>query len=149
MASNCGSYLLVLKCRQRQAREVGALGVVALQPGYYLYVGSARRGLAARLARHARPDKKRRWHIDYLLDGQTLMLQEIWHSCTLAECSLAASLLALPATALVMPRFGASDCRCPAHFCRYEDTLSRLRQHLQTLGLRIWVGGEGDSRPKA
>ncbi len=56
--------------------EVGALGKVKFRPGYYTYVGSGRKNLAARIRRHRRKDKKLRWHIDYLL--QVAEIEQIW-----------------------------------------------------------------------
>ena len=62
-----GYYLLILELKRGQRIRVGALGVVAFEPGYYTYAGSARGGLEARVARHLRVrGKKKHWHIDYL-----------------------------------------------------------------------------------
>jgi len=48
------------------AIRVGKLGVLPLQPGFYVYVGSAHgpSGLRARLAHHLGPGSRRHWHID-------------------------------------------------------------------------------------
>jgi Uri superfamily endonuclease len=127
------TYLLIIQGKVWQQFAVGALGKLALQPGCYLYVGSARRGLEARLGRHGRPAKRQRWHIDYLLSGDALTIQEIWVG-QMPECQLAGSLLALPQVSIPQPRLGASDCRCPAHFCRYDQDLATLRQYLASLG---------------
>ena len=113
--------------------QVGALGEVILEPGCYLYVGSAQRNLEARLRRHRRPEKRRRWHIDYLLTGDAFTIKEIWAGEGMAECRLAANLLTLPEITIPKPRLGASDCRCPAHFFRYGNDLSKLRQYLASL----------------
>lgn len=119
--------------------QVGALGQVSLTPGLYLYVGSARRRLDARLRRHLRPEKKRRWHIDYLLAGDdALTIQEIWTGEQLAECQLARGLLVLPHVTIPQPRLGASDCRCPAHFFRYSADLPGLRQYLASFGCSLY-----------
>ncbi len=130
-----GTYLLVLHCRAHIVRQVGVLGPVALVPGLYLYIGSARRGLAARLARHARSLKKHRWHIDYLLDGTALRLAEIWISGSLKECALAALIRQLPEVVLPQPGLGASDCRCRTHFYRYTGNPAALRHRLAAWGL--------------
>lgn len=113
--------------------RVGALGELTLPAGCYLYVGSARRHLEARLRRHLRAEKPRRWHIDYLLDGDVFTIQEIWVGSRLAECRLAANLLAWPQISMPRRRFGSSDCRCPAHFFRYHQELPALRQYLASL----------------
>jgi Uri superfamily endonuclease len=118
---------------------VGALGKISLNPGCYLYVGSARRGLEARLRRHLRPDKKLRWHIDYLLSGDALTIQAIWTGNQLAECPLAGSLLTLPEVSVLQSRLGASDCRCPAHFFRYDGEPATLRQLLLSLSFSLYL----------
>ncbi len=129
------TYLLIMHGNIFKGNfQVGSLGEVSLEPGWYLYVGSARRHLDARLRRHLRPEKRRRWHIDYLLTGDALTIQEIWVGEGMAECRLAASLLALPEVTIPKPRLGASDCRCPAHFFRYGRDLPKLRQFLVSLG---------------
>lgn len=133
------TYLLLLHCGRFATPSVGALGSVPLVPGTYLYVGSAKRGLAARLARHRRPLKKRRWHLDYLLDGRTLTLTESWLARSVGECDLAARILALPDSSLPRRGFGASDCRCPAHFFRFSGGLADLRQLLAAWGLEPYT----------
>ncbi len=121
-----------------QSISVGKLGEVFLGPGGYLYVGSARRTLAARIRRHCLPEKKRRWHIDYLLHGGALHLEEIWVAGHIAECRLAAGLLLLPQVSVPKARLGASDCRCPAHFLRCEQPRPDLQDYLCTLGFSLY-----------
>ena len=91
----------------------------ALPPGTYAYCGSARGpgGLKARLSRHLRRDKTKRWHIDWL----TSLATEI---AALAipggdECALRAALARLPGASHPVPGFGSSDCQnCPSHLLR-------------------------------
>lgn len=132
----CQTYLLLLACSSKAVVRVGAVGEVALTPGCYLYIGSARRHLAARLARHRRTQKPFHWHIDYLLGSGVLAIQEIWLSLTSTECALAGTLLQHPAVTVPHPRLGASDCRCPAHFLRWQEQLASIRHFLLALGLR-------------
>jgi Uri superfamily endonuclease len=117
--------------------QVGALGEVSLTPGCYLYVGVARRGLDARLRRHLRTEKKRRWHIDYLLNGAALTIQEIWVGQP-AECRLAARLLCMSEITIPKPRLGASDCRCLAHFFRFDGDPATLQQPLLAFGFSLY-----------
>ena len=51
-----GTYALVVRVSGRSEIAVGKLGVLAAQPGFYVYVGSAMGpgGLAARIGRHCR-----------------------------------------------------------------------------------------------
>ncbi len=90
-----------------------------LAPGVYAYCGSARGpgGLRARLARHLRRDKTKRWHIDWL----TTVAEDI---AALAipggdECALRAALADEPGATHPVPGFGSTDCRmCPSHLLR-------------------------------
>ena len=115
-----GSYVLALRLGAPRTLHVGRLGALDLPAGWYLYAGSARGsgGLPARLARHGRrlgPDKRARWHIDYLRE------QAIWGGawgCAAGErqeCAWAAALRGLPGAQVVAPGFGSSDCRCSTH----------------------------------
>jgi len=58
-----GHYLAVMHAASARRVAVGALGEVALPAGDLVYVGSAQRGLAARVARHRGLDKRLRWHV--------------------------------------------------------------------------------------
>ncbi|MBN2358275.1 MAG: DUF123 domain-containing protein, partial [Deltaproteobacteria bacterium] len=61
-----GSYLIALDVERDLVLTIGALGRRALPRGVYAYAGNARRGLRARVERHLRPAKVKRWHIDHL-----------------------------------------------------------------------------------
>lgn len=89
-----GTYALVLRFSGRPETVVGRLGTLAAQPGFYVYVGSALGpgGLASRVGRHARAEKRCRWHIDYLAAVATL--DEVWYTLdgTRRECQWAEAL---------------------------------------------------------
>lgn len=110
-----GIYVLVIHARGGTAVAVGALGELRLREGYYAYVGRAVKRLGARLARHARDQgKRRRWHIDYLLDAAEL--EEAWvFPLEAGECETAAALESGGGTRGGLRGFGAGDCRCPGH----------------------------------
>jgi Uri superfamily endonuclease len=112
-----GVYILVLNLPAEETISIGRLGPVCFPAGRYLYTGSAMGpgGLAARVARHCRNQKKLHWHIDYLLASATV--EEIWWQATeeRIECRWAVAALSLPGACVPAPRFGASDCTCPAH----------------------------------
>ncbi len=63
-----GVYSIILGVRRGVSIRVGALGIVRLCRGLYVYTGSARGGggLDARISRHLRREKKIFWHIDHL-----------------------------------------------------------------------------------
>ena len=110
-----GIYCLWI-CLQRSARiRVGRLGRFLFPPGYYAYVGSAQRGLRARIARHCRRKKRLHWHVDFLLTRARIMRVIVLRGARLDECRLAAGLGKQQGAKCLIPRFGASDCRCATH----------------------------------
>jgi len=115
-----GTYTLVIHLARAQTIRIGALGTFTFPRGYYLYVGSAMNGLAQRIARHARPDKKLHWHIDYLLAHGRI--REIWthQGEERLECLWAQAALALPGARIIAPRFGASACACATHLIHFS-----------------------------
>jgi Uri superfamily endonuclease len=129
-----GTYLLTIGLDQPVELIIGRLGSFAFRAGCYAYAGSALGpgGVQARLARHARAQKRLHWHIDYLLQRSHLL--ESWQvACrTRLECTWAAALSQLSGAQIPVPRFGASDCHCPGHLiywpsrpeeCQIEQTL--------------------------
>lgn len=122
---------------ERVSLAVGRLGRFTFAPGYYVYAGSAHGpgGLSARLARHRRREKRRHWHVDYLL--ARARLAEAWTVVSEGrlECAWAQAVMGMPGAQVPVPRFGASDCRCPAHlvfFPRWPEP-TRLTATLQGL----------------
>lgn len=126
-----GSYILLLFSPQRSALTVGRLGNLTVEPGWYVYVGSALGlgGLRGRLRHHLRPLRRPHWHIDYL--RQACELWAIWFvvSAERWEHRWAQTLSAME-TATPLPGFGASDCRCISHcfFLAEQPTLAQLQQ---------------------
>jgi len=111
--SDIGVYIAVFYLPGAQDILIGRLGRFHFQQGYYFYVGSAQRNLAARLERHGRKSKPMRWHIDYL-SVRADMLGAITIAGTRErECELAKELAGMFERAV--PGFGASDCRCGGH----------------------------------
>lgn len=111
------TYQLVIRVARRIEITVGRLGVFVFPRGTYLYTGSARRNFEARIARHLRRDKTRRWHIDYLLTSPGVSVTKV-HRSTNGECELNQATIGK----IVAPGFGASDCRrgCGSHLKRLE-----------------------------
>jgi Uri superfamily endonuclease len=106
------SYQLVIEVPSTLHLPVGRLGEYEFPAGTYVYTGSARRGLEARLVRHGRSAKTLRWHIDYLLAAPGVRIRKIVRSGQ-AECRLNQSAKGT----VPVPGFGSSDCRagCGAH----------------------------------
>jgi len=116
-----GSYVLYFDIKLRLTLQVGSLGSIVFPAGRYAYVGSARRGIAARVLRHKRlalqKEGKLHWHIDYLLINrhtelvrETVLEKEI-------ECTISKRIASMNGVTVPVPGFGSSDCRakCAAH----------------------------------
>lgn len=118
-----GTYVLVLRLARPATIGVGRLGRFSFPVGCYAYAGSARGpgGLSARVSRHLRSPKTLHWHVDYLRAHASPV--EVWYTVgrQRRECAWARALLDLPGAAVPVPRFGASDCRCPAHMIYFAD----------------------------
>jgi len=125
-----GLYVVVLRLEGRTLTlRVGALGPRRFEPGFYAYVGSARRALQARMARHRRPGAKRlRWHVDYLRERACFAGALWWPTHRPLECRLSRTVERLSG-GRVVAGFGASDCRCAGHLFWFErDPLPLLRR---------------------
>jgi Uri superfamily endonuclease len=110
-----GIYILVIHISGTETVTAGALGDLEVREGYYAYVGRAKRGLRARLARHAsRQGKRFHWHIDFLLERARL--REIWvFPLQAGECELASRLEGEGGSREGLHGFGSNDCRCAGH----------------------------------
>lgn len=106
------SYQLLLELRRSATIRVGALGRHRFPAGLYVYTGSARHNMEARLRRHQSRGKTLRWHIDYLLAHPACRIVGIERSTT-PECILNQQ----TAGEIILPGFGSSDCRagCGSH----------------------------------
>ena len=128
-----GVYLLILRLRQGTSLTVGSLGEIRFEPGWYIYAGSGRKNLSARIARHRRRRKKLHWHVDFLLDrvprGDVITLPI--RSRRDLECPLARAVAALAAGST--PGFGCSDCSCPSHLLRFDHDPLKDRRFLDLL----------------
>ena len=114
-----GVYVLWFYLPESKQITIGKLGTFSFTPGIYAYCGSAQRNLYSRLERHERVKKNLHWHIDYFR-AQALFLGSVvsLNQPKDGECRLAQELLKIPGAFYPAPRFGASDCRCPAHFIK-------------------------------
>lgn len=113
------AYVLLLLCPARQVRRVAALGLLELEAGYYLYVGSGGANVLKRIERHLRPQKTRRWQVDWLTTGRRrLRPAEVCILPGLEECTVARM---LGRWLQPVQRLGASDCACSTHLFYSKD----------------------------
>lgn len=130
MTTKPGTYALVLECTRTARIEIGKLGQLDVQPGVYVYIGSAfgPGGLAARIRHHARVSMRPHWHIDYF--RASCELTEVWWitgSARLEHVWAGAAVASLPSSGVPMPGFGASDCTCATHLFRFQRKPSPRR----------------------
>ncbi len=127
-----GVYQLHLRVPADVQLEIGKLGTVQFPAGTYFYTGSALGGLGARLARHLRSEKTRRWHIDYLLDHAQIVAIAILPTRERLECALHAETVERLDGRYVANGFGSSDCRCRAHLAYLGGRASDGQEALRT-----------------
>ncbi len=107
-------YQLTLYLKSAEEIQIGRLGRFLFQAGFYIYTGSAKKGISSRVARHLRKEKKLRWHIDYLLERAEVVDVAVFGDDK-SECELASLALSRPTAEVPAKGFGASDCRCESH----------------------------------
>ena len=137
-ASDAGSYCLLLHLPKRMFLKAGRLAGASVESGLVLYAGRARRNLFARLARHMRRRKPRRWHIDYLFPAAVPLGAFVFDGEKLSECDIAERLSRRADVRRIIPRFGASDCRCQGHLLWLPDSAWKTRSG---------AGGNGNTNP--
>ena len=119
-----GTYALILQVNCQQTVQIGRLGRLAVEPGYYVYVGSALGpgGVRARVGHHARITQRPHWHIDYL--RRAAALRHVWYAygSVRREHAWADIFARLPGASIPLSGFGASDCTCPAHLFFFDRT---------------------------
>jgi Uri superfamily endonuclease len=96
--------------------EVGRWGHLDVEPGYYIYVGSALGpgGLRARVSRHFRKTKAKHWHIDYLREAVDAVCAWYSYRHKSREHQWARAIRETMQTSAVKG-FGCSDCGCYSH----------------------------------
>lgn len=133
-----GLYLTVLELQQSATVEVGALGTFDFDPGWYVYVGSAQKGLSKRMRRHKRTRKRKHWHIDYFRNAADTVKNYPIRGAV-DESKLADDIAGLGRRH--PPGFGATDCpddghliytgtQNPVHTPAFQRLLTRWRHDL-------------------
>ena len=131
-----GTYVLVVSLDHDRLITVGKLGQIFFRSGVYAYCGSAMAGYRVRVGRHFSKNKKVRWHIDYLLQEAEPVGAYLVHGGEGVECSLGRLLSSLEWSEPV-PGFGCSDCSCPSHLYRIEEsTIASLTDALEEMRQR-------------
>ena len=111
--SDRGNYLIVGELKKDRKILVGKLGIINFKKGYYIYVGRAMENLTKRIGRHLRKNKKKRWHIDYLVDYLEDLKAIPIRSERNFECEISQDLEKINFSSI--KKFGSSDCLCESH----------------------------------
>jgi Uri superfamily endonuclease len=123
MLSRSGTYIVVLKSIIERPVTVGKLGTLSVNPGYYVYIGSAfgPGGLKARIKHHCNPTRRPHWHLDYL--SPILRLCEIWYTYDKIQREHQWAAIHAQTRGALQPLsgFGASDCCCRSHLFFYQS----------------------------
>jgi Uri superfamily endonuclease len=144
--STAGIYTLLLFLPKQVTLTVGKLGKQRFPRGYYSYTGSAlgkgASSLKHRIARHLRKEKRRFWHIDYLLADENVSIEAVVVAETNQnmECKTNQHLKTMMEAEVPVKGFGASDCRqnCKSHLLYFPEIenadflVQKLVEHLQS-----------------
>jgi Uri superfamily endonuclease len=139
-AALAGVYVLVIQVNKDKRVNVGALGKLTFKKGLYAYVGSAQNNLKQRVKRHLRKEKRRFWHVDYLLDCDATEVVKVFHKRAdkTEECAIAK---AIGQRGEPINGFGSSDCNCRSHLFRIRD-YEYLRESMQILDVKTQASQE-------
>jgi Uri superfamily endonuclease len=115
-----GIYVLIIQVSEDIDVDVGAIGNIAFKKGLYAYVGSAQTNLEKRIRRHFRKDKRKFWHVDYLLDNEAAKIVKVFfkNANKPEECETAT---VIGESAEPIIGFGCSDCNCKSHLFHIRD----------------------------
>jgi Uri superfamily endonuclease len=144
--STIGIYTLLLFLSKQVTLDIGKLGKQRFPMGYYTYTGSAlgkgALSLKHRIARHLRKEKRRFWHIDYLLADENVSIEAVIVAETNEniECKTNQHIKTIMRAKVPVKGFGASDCRknCKSHllyFPKIENAdfvVQKLVTHLHS-----------------
>jgi Uri superfamily endonuclease len=142
-----GIYTLVIALAEVTTLQIGMLGIQRFPEGYYTYTGSAlgerSTTLRNRVQRHLTREKRKHWHIDYLLEADVSRVKAVLFTETsdTIECTISEAIERLDSAEIVVKGFGSSDCHsgCQSHLCffpqtAYHDLVGRITSIYRPFG---------------
>ena len=151
--STSGIYTLLLFLPKEVNLNVGKLGKKRFPEGFYAYTGSAlgngATSLRHRIARHMKKEKRRFWHIDFLLANENVSVEAVIvaEPNENMECKTNQYIKTIMGAKIPVKGFGASDCRknCKSHLLYFPDIkedsylLGKIVEFARTLSNRVFV----------
>lgn len=124
-----GIYTLIVFLSNDTQLKVGKLGIQTFPAGYYTYTGSAlgkgASSLKQRVTRHLKKQKRKFWHIDFLLahENATIITIIAVQTSRKLECKMNQYIRERLKTKIPVVGFGASDCKenCKSHLLFFSD----------------------------
>ncbi len=126
-----GSYVLLILLNSTKKIEIGKLGKLTFEVGFYTYIGSALNSLENRVKRHLREEKKMYWHIDYFLNFSKIV--DVYYSKDMIECAIAKR---FEEEFKYIKNFGSSDCKCKSHL--FNSEITNIYNLIKNIGLIKW-----------
>jgi len=132
-----GTYTLMVFVPSEKRIEIGRIGVQRFPEGYYAYTGTALGkgplSLEGRISRHLKKNKKRLWHIDFLLADRDVEVISalIAPANERMECEINQYLQEKIHVEIPILKFGSSDCKkgCKSHLLHLgcnEDVVKKF-----------------------
>jgi Uri superfamily endonuclease len=123
-----GIYVLLLFVSEEITLTIGKLGINNFTMGYYSYTGSAfgngATSLKNRIRRHLSKEKRKFWHIDYLLADERVSIEAVIVAETYekVECETNQYIKKTIGAKVPIMGFGSSDCRknCGSHLLYFS-----------------------------
>lgn len=126
-----GCYLVLMNIPERCTVKIGALGDVEISQGWYIYCGSAKKTLTARLNRHLRIRKGVHWHMDYLRQKADKVIGIPIRTQDSIEHDLARGIAQI--CEWQVDGFGCSDCQCSSHLFGFSEDPRKKREFVDFL----------------
>lgn len=124
-----GIYTLIIFLSKDACLSVGKLGIHRFPRGYYTYTGSAlgigALSLSRRISRHLRKEKRKHWHIDFLLAHENATITAVVAARTnrKVECKINRYIKEETGAEIPLIGFGAFDCveGCESHLLYFDE----------------------------
>ena len=130
---NSGLYFLLIRLKNSCELKIAGKEVTVPR-GYYIYTGSAQKNLSSRIERHCRKEKKKHWHIDYLLEfAEVIDIKVLENIPQEKEIVYAEKWLAL-ADFVPVRKFGASDSTAESHLTGFYTKKKIMQSELWNCG---------------